>query len=111
MASALVKKLMPLASAHARNASTMRKVCVIGAAGGIGQPLGLLMKMVRARRCAQLLRIVPPRAAWRQRRRCSARSACVGTALKRAVSGGFCKALRQPLTRAAAARRTRRWAT
>ena len=47
MASALVKKLMPLAAAHARNASTLRKVCVIGAAGGIGQPLGLLMKMVR----------------------------------------------------------------
>lgn len=47
-------KLMPAALAGARTvaaareASTLRKVCVIGAAGGIGQPLGLLMKMVRA---------------------------------------------------------------
>jgi 5,10-methylene-tetrahydrofolate dehydrogenase/methenyl tetrahydrofolate cyclohydrolase len=29
---------------HVRN----YKVCVVGAAGGIGQPLSLLMKMVRA---------------------------------------------------------------
>jgi hypothetical protein len=51
-------KLMPSALASvrtvsgAREASTLRKVCVIGAAGGIGQPLGLLMKMVRATLCA-----------------------------------------------------------
>ena len=43
-----LKKIAPMAFAGARNASTLRKVCVIGAAGGIGQPLGLLMKMVRA---------------------------------------------------------------
>ena len=62
-----LKKIAPMAFAGARNASTLRKVrrapahlrnwrsrrspppqvCVIGAAGGIGQPLGLLMKMVR----------------------------------------------------------------
>ena len=43
-----LKKIAPMAFAGARNASTLRKVCVIGAAGGIGQPLGLLMKMVRS---------------------------------------------------------------
>ena len=59
MASALVKKLMPMAAAHARNASTLRKVCVIGAAGGIGQPLGLLMKMVRMLGARRACGVVP----------------------------------------------------
>jgi len=47
MASALYRKLSTAAAAHARSASTAagRKVCVIGAAGGIGQPLSLLLKM------------------------------------------------------------------
>ena len=50
MAFSLYRKLSQAAAANARAASTLaqgRKVCVIGAAGGIGQPLSLLMKMVR----------------------------------------------------------------
>jgi NADPH:quinone reductase-like Zn-dependent oxidoreductase len=59
MASALYRKLSTAAAAHARSASTAagRKVCVIGAAGGIGQPLSLLLKMVRLlamRQCASV---------------------------------------------------------
>lgn len=50
MAFSLYRKLSQAAASSARSASTLaqgRKVVVIGAAGGIGQPLSLLMKMVR----------------------------------------------------------------
>ena len=58
----LLTKAAPMVLKGVRNASTQRKVCVIGAAGGIGQPLGLLMKMVRPRcACAPCtLQAAPP---------------------------------------------------
>ena len=47
------------------------KVAVLGAAGGIGQPCGLLMKMVRPRS--------PPRAAFARSRRGTTRTALRAT--------------------------------
>ena len=52
------------------------KVAVLGAAGGIGQPCGLLMKMVRPRS--------PPRAAFARSRRGTTRTALRATDVRRA---------------------------
>ena len=52
------------------------KVAVLGAAGGIGQPCGLLMKMVRPRS--------PPRAALARSRRGTTRTALRATDVRRA---------------------------
>ena len=52
------------------------KVAVLGAAGGIGQPCGLPMKMVRPRS--------PPRAAFARSRRGTTRTALRATDVRRA---------------------------
>jgi hypothetical protein len=65
----LFRKLAVSAVAHSRSASTGtgKKVVVIGAAGGIGQPLGLLMKMVRARVPGTARAVCAPARRWKPR--------------------------------------------